>query len=84
MKGHRGVIWIGTLHTDCGGEYTSDAFESHLRDKGTVHEKTVHNSSAQNGTAKRFLRTIVERSRALLIASGLLRSLWGAAMSHAV
>ena len=55
MKGHCGVIRISTLRTNCGGEYTSDTFESHLRDEGMVHEKTVHDLSAQNGTAEWFL-----------------------------
>ena len=84
LKGHRRVTQVGTLRTDRGGEYTSDKFEMHLKNNGTIHEKTVHDSSAQNGKAERFLRTIVEYGHALLIASGLPKSLWGAAMSHAV
>ena len=55
VKGHHGIIRIGTLRTDHGGKYTSDAFESHLRDEGMVHEKTVHDLLAQNGTAEWFL-----------------------------
>ena len=84
LKGHCGVTQVGTLCMDCGGEYTSDKFETHLKNNGTIHEKTVHDLSAQNGKAECFLRTIVERGCALLIASGLPKSLWGAAMSHTV
>ncbi|THH04537.1 hypothetical protein EW146_g10150, partial [Bondarzewia mesenterica] len=75
---------ISTFRTDRGGEFTSDEFETHLKNAGTVHEKTVHDSSTQNGTAERFLRTIVERARTLLIASGLPKFLWAATMSHTV
>jgi hypothetical protein len=45
---------------------------------------TIHDSPAQNGVAKRRNRTILERVRALLHASGLLKNLWGEAARHVV
>ncbi|TFY74272.1 hypothetical protein EWM64_g9740, partial [Hericium alpestre] len=81
---HRGVSVIQTFRSDRGGEYTSLAFEDHLTKQGTHHEKTVHDSSSQNGTAERFFRMSVTRALAMLLAAGLPKFLWAATMQHAV
>ncbi|TFY77317.1 hypothetical protein EWM64_g6694, partial [Hericium alpestre] len=75
---------VKTFRSDRGGEYTSAAFAEYLASQGTHHELTVHDSSAQNGTAERFFRTSITRTLAMLIAAGLPKFLWSLAMQHAV
>ncbi|THH15160.1 hypothetical protein EUX98_g9509 [Antrodiella citrinella] len=83
-KGHRGVVTIGELQSDRGGEYTSNEFSAHLKTQGTVRRLTVHDSPPQNGKSERLNRTIEDHSRAMLIQSELPRFLWGEAAMHAV
>ena len=75
---------IQYLRCDRGGEFTSNEFNKHLEDKGTQRELTVHDSPPQNGVSERGMRTRAEATRALLLASGLPRSLWAEAMLHSV
>jgi len=83
--------WVNTqfdtkvkrLRSDRGGEFTSEEFTRHLASKGTERKLTVHDTPEHNGVAERLNRTIVERTRALLHASGLPKFLWGEAISHA-
>lgn len=44
----------------------------------------VHDTPEHNGVAERLNRTLIERVRAMLHASGLPKSLWGEAIAHAV
>ena len=77
-------VKIKILHSDRGGEYKGKEFIAHLKSKGTISKYTVHDTPQQNGVAERRNRTIVERIRALLHASGLPRTLWGEAARHVV
>ena len=43
----------------------------------------MHNTPEQNGVAERLNRTLVEKSRAMLLESNLPKSLWGYAILHA-
>ena len=43
----------------------------------------MHDTPEQNGVAERLNRTLVERSRAMLLESNLPKSLWGYAILHA-
>ena len=76
-------ICIKTLFSDQGGKYTSKEFEDYLARKGTKHRLTVHNTPEQNGVAERLNRTLVEKTRAMLLESNLPKSLWGYAILHA-
>ena len=76
-------VCIKTLFTDRGGEYTSKESEEYLAKKGTKHKLTMHDTPEQNGVAERLNRTLVEKSRAMLIESNLPKSLWGYAILHA-
>ena len=75
-------VCIKTLISDRGGEYTSKEFEDYLSRKGIKHRLTVHDTPEQNGVAERLNRTLVEKSRAMLLESNLLKSLWGNAILH--
>jgi transposase InsO family protein len=74
---------IKVLHSDCGGEYLSGAFDKHLAKAGTVRRLTTHDTPQLNGIAERLNRTLMERVRALNHSSGLPTSLWGEALRHA-
>ena len=54
---------IGTLCTDNGKEYTSNAFEAYLRQHGIAHQTTVPYNPQQNGVAERMNRTIMNMVR---------------------
>jgi hypothetical protein len=75
---------IKTLHSDRGGEYMSIAFDSHLAKKGTTRIAAPHDTSEYNGVSERLNRTVLERTRAFLHASGLPKFLWSEAISHVV
>ena len=75
---------IKVLRSDRGGEYLGKAFIAHLDAAGTHHKLTVHDTPQYNGVAERLNRTLLERARAMLYASGLPKFLWDEAISHAV
>ena len=75
---------IKILHTDRGGEFLSNEFDDHLAKAGTVRNLTVHDTPEHNGVAERLNRTLLEKVRAMLHASGLPKFLWGEAIKHAV
>jgi hypothetical protein len=75
---------VKILNSDRGGEYLGDEMVAHLKLKGTSQKLNVHDTPQQNGVAERRNRTIAERIRALLHASGLPKNLWGEAARHVV
>jgi hypothetical protein len=48
-----------------------------------MHKITVHNMPESNGIAERLNCTLVERTHAMLINSGLPKFLWGYTILHA-
>ena len=75
---------IKVLSSNRGGEYQGEEFIDYLKSKGTHQKLNVHDAHHQTGVAERRNRTIVERIRALLHASGLPKNLWGEAARHVV
>jgi hypothetical protein len=75
---------IKILNTNRGGEYQGEEFIMYLKSKGTHQKLNVHDTPQQARVAERRNRTIGERIRALLHASGLPKSLWGEAACHVV
>jgi hypothetical protein len=75
---------VKVLNSDRGGEYLGDEMVAYLKSKGTVQKLNVHDTPQQNGVAERRNRTIAERIRALLHASGLPKNLWAEAARHVV
>ena len=72
------------LHTNNGGEFTSDEFETYLKREGIKQELTIPKCPEQNGVAKRFNRTLVEMVRSMLADSELPKSFWAEALETAV
>src|SRR5436190_5239302 len=77
-------VSIKEFHCDGGGEFINERFNSHLKQQGTKRTITVHHTPEQNGIAERLNRTLLEHARAMLIAAGLPRFLWGEAVRHSV
>ena len=75
---------VRSLQTDRGGEYMSNAFAAHLRQRGTTRLLTVHDSSPSNGIAERCNGVLLEHVRALLVDSGLPKFLWKEALKYAM
>jgi hypothetical protein len=75
---------ILAMNTDRGGEYIAQSFVTHLKAAGTRQKLNVHDTPQHAGVSERFNQTVIERTRAMLHASGLSRFLWGEAVHHAV
>lgn len=58
------------LRPDNGGEYLSDAFQSHLATHGIYHEPTVPRTARQNGMAERFNRIVMYLVFSILLDHG--------------
>ena len=54
---------LKVLHTDRGGEYTSNAFFEFCKTQEIKHQLTTSYSPQQNGIAERKNRTIIEMAR---------------------
>ena len=65
---------VKCLCSDRSGEYLSAEFTKYLKSKGTERRVTVHNTPEHNGVAERLNRTLVERVRAMMHASGMPKS----------
>ena len=75
---------VATLRSDNGGEFTSNDFESWLKEKHIRHETSVPHNPQQNGAAERDNRTIVESVRCLIHEKNLPLWLWGEALMYAI
>jgi hypothetical protein len=71
------------LRSDNGTEYLNKNLISWCNQKGIVIEPTAPYSPSQNGVAERYNRTLIEISRAMLIARDLPKYLWAEAVEHA-
>ena len=45
---------------NCGGEFLSNEFAQHLKQRGTQRELTIHDSPPQNGVLERNMRILGE------------------------
>ena len=72
------------LHSDRGGEYVNHKVKDILNQRGIEHHLTMPHSPQQNGKAKRFSRTIMEKAMAMLHQAGLSNGFWEYAVHTAV
>ena len=77
-------VKIKILHTNCGGEFISKAFQKHLDENGTIHELTVHHSPSQNGISECLNKTLILCGHACLIKTDLPGYLWAEAFQYTV
>ncbi|KAH9669014.1 hypothetical protein KPL70_021617 [Citrus sinensis] len=71
------------LRTDNGLEFCSKVFEEYCQKHGIKRHKTVRFTPQQNGLAERMNRTLVDKTRCMLINSKLPRSFWAEAVNTA-
>ena len=67
---------VKRLRTDNGMKYCSEEFEKFCRNEGIVRHKIATSTPQQYGLAKRFNRTILERTGCMLISVGLPKTFW--------
>ncbi len=73
---------VKKIRTDRGTEFLGDLKE-YMRNKGIIHQTSVAYNPEQNGRAERLNRTLLERSRALLMEHGLPKNIWNEAIRTA-
>jgi len=74
---------VKAARTDNGTEYVNNVVDAYFASKGIKHEGTVPYNPQQNGKAERLNRTLWDKSRTMLIDSGLSADLWSEAASTA-
>lgn len=72
------------LKTDGGGEYTSNALESHYQTYGITPEITAPYTPQHNGLAERRNQTILNMTRSMIKEKALPQILWDKAVSTTV
>ena len=72
---------IHFLRTDCGGEFTSNDFNSFCANSSIIHHLTCLHTPQENGVAERNHRHLVQCTLALLSQSGLSLSYWSYALA---
>lgn len=74
---------IKILRSDNGKEYTSRQFESYLKQAGILHQKSNPYTPEQNGLSERMNRTLIERSKCMLLNANLQNDFWAEAVATA-
>ncbi|CAI7787341.1 unnamed protein product [Closterium sp. NIES-53] len=72
------------LHSDRGGEFSSDLLAGFCRDEGIVQSFTLPASPQQNGIAERRIGLIMEVARTSMIHTAAPHFLWPFAVRYAV
>lgn len=70
---------LSKLRCDNGREYINKNLIDWCRKKGIQLDRTIPYTPQLNGKAERLNRTLIEKSRALIIDSGLDKEMWGEA-----
>ena len=71
------------IHSDNGGEYTSNAIRKFCQSLGIQQKFTVVDTPQQNGVAERMNLTLANMMRCMLQDSGLHQKYWGEAIEYA-
>jgi transposase InsO family protein len=68
---------LGTLRTDCGGEFTSRTFGEYCTMEGVQHHLTAPYTPQQNGVVERQNQTVPGMARSMLKAMRMSDLFWG-------
>ncbi|UYV80232.1 K02A2.6-like, partial [Cordylochernes scorpioides] len=71
---------VSKIRCDNSGEYVNEDIKSWCKAKGIIMDLTIPHSPQLNGKAERLNRTLMEKTRALLIDSGVEKYMWGEAV----
>ncbi|WZZ44848.1 hypothetical protein YC2023_041107 [Brassica napus] len=74
---------VKVLRSDNGGEYTSNAFKSHLAKHGIVQQTSCPDTPQQNGVAERKNRHLMEVARSMMFHANVPKRFWGDAVQTA-
>jgi Reverse transcriptase (RNA-dependent DNA polymerase) len=69
---------------DAGGEFKSEGLRTFLKELGINILTSVPHMHQQNGCAKRFIRTIVEKAQAICLEACIPQNWWEFAVNYAV
>lgn len=73
-------VRVACLNVDNGGEYSSNNFKNYCKDKGIRIKYTVPYNPEMNSISERLNRTLIERARSMLLASGIEWRFWNEAV----
>ncbi|KAH9782075.1 Integrase catalytic domain-containing protein [Citrus sinensis] len=74
---------LKALRTDNGLEFCNKEFDEYCQKHGITRHKTIRFTPQQNGLAERMNKTLIDKTRCLLINSKLPRSFWAEAVTIA-
>ncbi|WZZ35048.1 hypothetical protein YC2023_018449 [Brassica napus] len=74
---------VKILRSDNGGEYTSNAFKSHLAKHGIVQQTSCPYTPQQNGVAERKNRHLMEVARSIMFHMNVSKRFWSDAVQTA-
>ena len=81
----RQIGWkLKMIHTDRGGEFLSKEQKRYLQEYRIEHQTSMPYSPQQNGRAKRFQQTIINKAESMQHAAGLSDGFWKHAVGTAV
>ena len=72
------------IRSDHGMEFKSSTLENFLKERGIEHQFSIVYHPPQNGVAERTNRTLVERTRAMLLTARMPTKYWKHAMEYAL
>ena len=65
-----------SIHSDQGGKFLGKELQTFFSSRGITHQTSVPHTSQQNGRAKRFNQTLLEKAEAIQQHACLPRSFW--------
>ena len=77
---YKASVWAWM--SDAGGEYTSTAFTTMMKEKGITVLQSVPHAHQQNGRAERLNRTLSDKAESLRLQACLPPSWWEFALDH--
>ncbi|CAB0004008.1 unnamed protein product, partial [Nesidiocoris tenuis] len=74
---------VKIIRSDNGGEFVNRTLANYFKKKGMIHQTTCVESPQSNGVAERYMRSIVEKCRSMLITSNSSKRMWAEAANTA-
>ena len=78
------LVTLTSIHSDHGGEFMAGELKTFFMSKGVTHQTSVPYTPQQNGCAKRFNQTLLEKAEAIHHNACLLKYFWQDAVETAL